>query len=62
MTRAVTVLSVAPRTAELDGAALSVVTRTQDSLGINPGVVATATVYTIAPSLSDAVIVRLDLR
>jgi len=59
MTRDVTVLSVAPRTAELDGTARSVVNRTRDILDIDPGVISTATVYTIAPSLSDPVIADL---
>ncbi|MCK5586790.1 hypothetical protein KAJ02_12030, partial [Candidatus Bipolaricaulota bacterium] len=59
MTPDVTVLSVAPRTAELDGTARSVVNRTRDILDIDPGVISTATVYTIAPSLSDPVIANL---
>lgn len=59
MTRAVTALSVAPRTAELDCAARSVVDRTRDILGIDPGSVSTATVYTITPALKDSVIADL---
>jgi phosphoribosylformylglycinamidine synthase subunit PurSL len=56
MTRAVTVLSVAPRTADLDSTARSIIDRTRDILGIDPGIVSSATVYTIAPALADSMI------